>query len=287
MARNFSGEVRKVKLLLSVKNRRFFVDTFHPHDISIPWRFEGEAPTSFGAAVPKVVTYEAGGFIGDTRRGGSCNVKTITFTPHTNGTHTESVQHIVNDFIPVGDALQDSLVPATLITVTPERKSATRDSYDPKFADDDSLVTRKILEEAISKTDSDFLDALIIRSLPNDASKMSRDYDGSAMPPYLSIEAMEWLNEKSVKHLLVDFPSVDRLDDDGAMVIHRLFWGIPRGSRDAKASSLLEKTITEFIFVPDDVKDGPYLLNLQIPHFETDAAPSRPLLYSLSEVKGA
>jgi hypothetical protein len=35
------------------------------------------------------------------------------------------------------------------------------------------------------------------------------------------------------------------------------------------------------IFVPNEVADGIYLLNLQIASFENDASPSKPILYSI------
>ena len=38
------------------------------------------------------------------------------------------------------------------------------------------------------------------------------------------------------------------------------------------------------IFVPNEVKDGRYLLNLQVPAFVSDAAPSRPILYKINEL---
>ena len=38
------------------------------------------------------------------------------------------------------------------------------------------------------------------------------------------------------------------------------------------------KTITELAYIPNTVKDGFYFVNIQIPHFVCDAAPSRPLL---------
>jgi hypothetical protein len=44
---------------------------------------------------------------------------------------------------------------------------------------------------------------------------------------------------------------------------------------------MVNKTITEMIYVRDEVADGLYLLNLQIAPFVSDAAPSRPLLYPL------
>jgi hypothetical protein len=42
-----------------------------------------------------------------------------------------------------------------------------------------------------------------------------------------------------------------------------------------------EKTITELAYIPNSVEDGFYFLNIQIPHFVCDAAPSRLLLYKV------
>ena len=35
------------------------------------------------------------------------------------------------------------------------------------------------------------------------------------------------------------------------------------------------------IYVPEQMKDGYYLLDLQIPAFMSDAAPSRPIIYPI------
>ena len=48
-------------------------------------------------------------------------------------------------------------------------------------------------------------------------------------------------------------------------------------NNDARINS----TITEMIFVNNEVKDGSYLLNLQIASFENDASPSKPILFEL------
>jgi arylformamidase len=42
--------------------------------------------------------------------------------------------------------------------------------------------------------------------------------------------------------------------------------------------------VTELIYVPDEIPDGYYLLDLQMPPFMTDAAPSRPLLYQVQNL---
>jgi arylformamidase len=44
-----------------------------------------------------------------------------------------------------------------------------------------------------------------------------------------------------------------------------------------------QATITELIFIPDEVPNGLYLLNLQVAPMENDAAPSRPVLFHLDE----
>lgn len=75
-------------------------------------------------------------------------------------------------------------------------------------------------------------------------------------------------------HLLIDLPSVDKEHDGGKLTAHKTFWNYPKAPRK-------EATITEMIFVPNAVKDGLYLLNLQVAPFENDASPSRPVIYPL------
>ena len=58
-------------------------------DLAIPLDFEGDQPHAFGLPRARAHAAEGGGFIGDTRRGGSCNCETITLNPHGSGTHTE------------------------------------------------------------------------------------------------------------------------------------------------------------------------------------------------------
>ena len=41
----------------------------------------------------------------------------------------------------------------------------------------------------------------------------------------------------------------------------------------------MDASITEMIYVPDEIEDGTYLLELQFAPFENDASPSRPVLY--------
>ena len=45
--------------------------------------------------------------------------------------------------------------------------------------------------------------------------------------------------------------------------------------------SIPYKTITEMIYVSDEIRDGLYLMDLNVTNFSADASPSRPLLYKL------
>ena len=74
--------------------------------------------------------------------------------------------------------------------------------------------------------------------------------------------------------MLIDLPSVDKEKDDGKLLAHKAFWNTSGKTR-------FDATITEFIFVPNAVKDGTYFLNLQIAPFENDATPSKPILYKI------
>ena len=148
-----------------------------------------------------------------------------------------------------------------------------------------------------------------------------------------------------IRHLLVDFPSIDRMHDGGRLTNHHLFWNVPerypgrdappparastsstpstpsmtptspasatrgRTSPSERAQGALappapesrpedrsahravppspprtDRTVTEMIYVPDRIADGRYVLNLQLPAFQSDAAPSRPIIYPLEEI---
>ena len=85
-----------MKIRFDINGQSFEGDSADAISIAIPMDFEGPQPSHFGAPRAVSATYEANGFVGDTNRGGSCNVNSLTMVPHCNGTHTESVGHIVN-----------------------------------------------------------------------------------------------------------------------------------------------------------------------------------------------
>lgn len=239
-------------------------------DLSIPLKFDGPQPNAYGVETAASLACEVEDFVGDTRRGGSCNFERVSFIPHCNGTHTECVGHITNERISVRDCLQDVFIPAMLVSV------------EPQLVDGDLIITRDAINQALTLLPAvaSHDAALIVRTLPNDESKLSRVYNAENIPPYFASLAMELIVEWGFKHLLVDLPSIDRLFDEGQLTNHRIFWNVEEGSFETNAATRMSSTITELICVPESVADGEYLLNLQIAPFESDAAPSRPLLFA-------
>ncbi|MBU0800828.1 MAG: cyclase family protein [Alphaproteobacteria bacterium] len=263
-----------MKVQIEIGTNRYSVNIANPLDISIPVRFDDFQLSVFGTPPAQMKPLQAGSFIGAVSQGGSCNCETYTITPHCNGTHTECVGHITGARMAVTDVLQDTLIPATVITIKP---IASTEKYDPVPAAGDVMITRAALIEKLSATNHDFFGALIIRTTPNGADKITRDYN-AAMPAYFTNDAMEYIASLPFQHLLVDTPSVDRLDDEGKLSNHRIFWGVAPGVQESAPSP---RTITELIYVPDNISDGAYILNLQVAPFRADASPSRPVLYEV------
>jgi len=244
-------------------------------DISIPLRFNGPQPNAFGVDSASSMVCEYGDLVGDTRRGGSCNFEQVTLITHCNGTHTECIGHITNERISIRECLTDVFISARLISVEPISAAESDESYAVAFGTEDLLITRGMLESALS---NEKCDALIVRTLPNDDAKLTRVYKDPTAP-YFTTDAMQFILSIGIKHLLVDLPSIDRLSDEGKLSNHRIFWNVDQGIFERKTATRKNSTITELIYVPNDVEDREYLLNLQIAPFESDAAPSRPILF--------
>lgn len=270
-------QISYMKINFTISGKNFSSDLSDGRRISIPMIFNGDQPNTYDVPRAESHPYETGNFIGDTRQGGSCNFEEIKLIPHCNGTHTECVGHISLERISLHDILKDTLIPSTLVTVQPEHALETADTYDPLKSEEDMLITAKCISDSMSGK-SDFLQGLIIRSIPNEFSKTSRHYMNNP-PPFFSIEAIELINSFGVEHLLVDFPSLDRTLDEGKLTAHHIFWNVERGSNDVNPFECSMKTVTEMIFVPNDIQDGNYLTNIQIPDFVAEAVPSRVFLY--------
>lgn len=246
----------------SFNNKNYRADLLEGIDISIPLKSGEDNPNCYYADAPHFEVIRAGSFIGSVKEGGVVNHKKITFTPHGNGTHTECYGHIdAEDTATINKILQNSHALATVVSLAPVVS-----------VNGDRILTLDAYKE---KVKHEHVPAVVIRSLPNDASKQTRPYSGTN-PPYLDATLTAYLATEGVEHLLIDLPSVDKEVDDGKLAAHKAFW---------KSGDVSRKhcTITELVYVPDHIPDGLYLLNLQIAPFENDASPSKPVLYKVTE----
>lgn len=249
-------------ITLLFQSKQWQADLSRPLDISIPLREGNDNPNCYYAEAVKFETIEMGDFIGSVNRGGAVNYQKITLTPHGNGTHTESYGHLSADSSATLNALHTTFhFVAEVISLTPEKK-----------ADGDAVITYESFKKNIKYPQAK---AVVIRTLPNPESKKSKYYSGTN-PPYLDPALTAYLAEFGVDHLLIDLPSVDREVDGGKLSAHKAFWRLEKEVRK-------HCTITELIYVPENIQDGLYLLNLQITSLETDASPSKPVLYKLTE----
>lgn len=249
----------------SIKGIGYKCNFNQPLDISIPLHPEG--PRAWYVEKMKYEPVMTDRFTGSVELGGAVNFRNVFFNPHGHGTHTETVGHIDEEIVSIHQTLKNFFFPCRLVTVDPKPYSGDEADYVKRG---DEVISRKLLEKVIS---DDFIEAVVVRTVPNTNEKLEKNYSNTN-PAFFLPEAMSFLREKGVKHLLTDLPSVDREEDGGLLAAHHAFW---KGGRPSDK----ECTITEFVYVPDEVEDGLYLLNLQIASFENDAAPSKPVLYKL------
>jgi kynurenine formamidase len=249
-------------MLATINN--FEIDLSKPIDISIPLSNTDKNPIAWYIEKPQIEPVRFGDWVGKVSEGSSTNFNNIFFNPHGHGTHTECLGHITREFYSINQCLKQFFFMAELISIAPE-----------SFGED-LVITRIQIDNALNgKTP----EAIIIRTLPNLESKKNKNYSHSN-PAYLEEAAATFIRESGIKHLLIDTPSVDREEDGGKLVSHKAFWNVKDVS-NLNADARLDCTITEMVYVNDEVKDGSYLLNLQIASFENDASPSKPVLYKI------
>lgn len=264
--------------------RRWRADLGSGHDLAIALGGKGPQPRFFVDAAVSTEALRFAGFTGSVAEGGSCNCAVHEFAPHCHGTHTECVGHVTRqpDLLPT--VTPAALALALVVTVAPEKLASVPDTRGRISACDDLVISRTALALAAQLMLDAPWTALVIRTLPNAADKPGRYYTGPCPAPYFTVDAIRWLVDRGVVSLVVDLPSLDRGDDGGELAAHRCYWGLAPGQTDAGTAQRGAALVTELAYIPDEVHDGLYLLDLQVAAFAADAAPSRPILYPVIEL---
>lgn len=250
---------------MKAKINNFEIDLSKPIDISIPLTNTDENPIAWYIDKPVIEPVVFGDWIGKVSEGkSSTNFNNIFFNPHGHGTHTECLGHITRDFYSINQCLKQFFFMAELISVQPES------------IDGDLVITKNQIEKALIGKNPE---AIVIRTMPNLETKKHLKYSNTN-PPYLAEDAARFICESGIQHLFIDLPSVDKEHDEGKLLAHKAFWNVT-DVNNLNSDARLNCTITEMIYVADEIKDGGYLLNLQIASFENDASPSKPILYQI------
>ena len=230
--------------------------------------FDQPHPTHFGAPAATSTPFCTKGFEGSVARGASCNCSSITVIPHCHGTHTESAGHLTTRHVPLHRILPVEPVHAMLVTVPPTDAADTSEDTLPAPRPGDRVITRERLLAALEVHGPTGSRALLLRT--------GTAWNDQA-PPCLSRQLAAELVAMGIVHLVTDLPSVDRLQDQGLLTAHRIFFGLPPASTRLEDAARPEATITELASFPQHLQDGPCAVQIQVPAWSGDAVPSRPL----------
>jgi kynurenine formamidase len=244
-----------MKIELKINGKPFIADFGLPLSIGIPLSRENN-PGCYYTNPPEFKPIMVEGFTGSIAEGGTVNHFELSLAPHGNGTHTECSGHIYNNGQVITDVLAKYHFLTQVVSISPTKQH------------NETFVAGEAIDQLNLQAG---VTTMVIRTLPNTRAKLSKDYSGTN-PTYISVEAMEKIVAQGIEHLIVDVPSVDPEVDAGKLSAHKSFW---QGERQNHC------TITELAYMPNDLADGLYLLNLQIMNIELDVSPSNPVLYSL------
>ena len=260
----------------SHNNQDYKIDTKQSIDISIPYNFNGAQPNFYNVNPGRLTPFKLGETTYSVAAGATCNIPEISMNIHCTGTHTESGGHLLKNPGDIGMVLKDIIIPSVLITVNMDLFVDTKESYHCPVKDNELVISKKLIQIEIEKWQKHNPQALIIRTIPNAEDK--KYYQFTKNPPaFYSNDALRYISDCGIQHLVVDLPSIDRMLDNGILGNHRIFWGYdnnPMGEVNPDSKN----TITELVYIPNEIQDGFYFVNIQLPHFKCDAAPSRPIL---------
>jgi kynurenine formamidase len=220
----------------------------------------GDNALAFHIPAAEIAPIRVGDFVGSVAAGSGANCEVIQFCAHGNGTHSECLGHITHERHSVNKLIRSGLMAACLVSVTPEKRGS------------DWVITASGLNDSpMHRTP-----AIIIRT--NNISDIRGKNWSGTNPCYFEPAAIQMLVDAGYEHILTDLPSIDREEDGGALASHHVWWQYPQQPR-------MHASITELIVVPEKIQDDLYLLNLQIAPIESDAAPSRPVIFPLTATK--
>lgn len=114
----------EMRVVIAGRDYRVRLDA--ARSLAIPLDFAGRQPSFFGAPRASATPLRLPDLVGSTEEGGSCNVAELRLIPHCNGTHIETVGHIVNDPVALAHVVGASLFSGRLVTIAPSSPGTVR-----------------------------------------------------------------------------------------------------------------------------------------------------------------
>ena len=258
---------------ITLEEKKYKIDLNKFYDLSIPISMDSKSPSFYDEKPLKIKYYKDGnGKVWNLNEGSSCNVPVIDLNIHCGSTHSECRSHITKENIYISDILDNSFIPCLLISLVPQNKLGN-DSYHYNIDSNDFIIDKLALYNKLNNFKNSNIKALVVRTLPNDIDEIIlKNYD-SDPNCFFSNEAIKYLVSFGIEHLVVDTPSIDKLNDGGTLGNHKIFWDLNKKGN--------KNTITELAIIKNEINDGQYLLCLNILNLKLDASPSRPLIYPI------
>ena len=233
-----------------------------------PRSTDDERTEAFGLHSLQLAPARSGTWIGARAHGASVNAYDAHFSIHSAGTHTESAAHVSDLPLSIADVAPLELLCACILECAPTRIG------------NDHVITRERIEHAWQQTTAwpkafPPLRAAIVRTRDPDETPHRRW--SNTHPPFFLPEALSFLVEQGIEHLICDLPSVDPEQDGGKLAAHRTFFAL----EDEGHARTQRTTITELAWIPASIPSDLGLVRLDVLDWPTDASPSRPVFYPL------
>ena len=135
---------------IEYNSRKLKIDLSQPLDISIPIVGNSSNVNAWYIGPPKIAPEVMDGEVISVAEGAVVNFNTITFNPHSHGTHTETVGHITKKVHSINKHLTQFFFLTEVVTVAPEKLGK------------DYVISRKQLQFALGNKKRE---AIVIRTL--------------------------------------------------------------------------------------------------------------------------
>ncbi len=246
-----------MRITIHHNNQNICFDLKNVHDITLGIK-KNENVNCYHLQQPEFKYFKNEFFNGSLSDGGSVNCEKISLYPHASGTHTECALHVAPVDFNLYTLNINSFCLSKLISITPATNGMDR------FISENELMNLNNEQQC---------EALIIRTMPNGETKINFNYSDTN-PCYLTESAIVKIKSMGFNHLIVDLPSIDKESDEGKLAAHKQ-WFFDDGVVNS------DRLITEFVFVNNSIVDGIYVAQIQLPKIETDALPSKVLIYPI------